>query len=44
VGGAIHSDLINKVYEDPNIKPDEKRQLIDGYYFAMIRWAKLASR
>jgi hypothetical protein len=38
-----HSDLINKVYENPKIDPAQKRQLIDNYYFAMIRMGKIGS-
>lgn len=40
---TIHTDLINKVYENPKIPPAEKRQLIDGYYFAMIRMGQVGS-
>lgn len=40
---TIHTDLINKVYENPKIAPAEKRQLIDGYYFAMIRMGQVGS-
>lgn len=40
---TIHSDLINKVYENPKIDPAQKRQLIDNYYFAMIRMGKIGS-
>lgn len=31
-----HSKLVRDIYKNPNIKPDEKRQLIDSLYFNMI--------
>jgi hypothetical protein len=34
-----HSSLIRNVYKDPQMTPDEKRQLIDGYYYNMIQLA-----
>jgi hypothetical protein len=35
-----HSQLVRAVYKNPDISPDEKRQLIDSTYFEMIEIAK----
>jgi hypothetical protein len=32
-----HSKLIRDVYKAPDMKPQEKRQIIDGLYYAMIQ-------
>ncbi|MHC2164182.1 LPD38 domain-containing protein [Bradyrhizobium ottawaense] len=32
-----HSKLVRDIYKNPTIKPEEKRQLIDGLYFNMIQ-------
>lgn len=37
------SELIKMITKDPDMKPDEKRQLIDGLYFGMIETAKAAN-
>lgn len=35
-----HSQLIRLVYKNPDMTPDDKRQLIDTYYFRMIEIAR----
>ncbi len=35
-----HSKLIRDIYKNPSIPADEKRQLIDGLYYAMIQIGK----
>ncbi len=35
-----HSKLVRDITKNPTIKPDEKRQLIDGLYFNMIEIGK----
>ena len=37
---SVNAHLIRIVYENPNIKPYEKRQLIDGYYYMMASMAR----
>lgn len=35
-----HSKLIRDIYKNPEVPADEKRQLIDGLYYAMIQLAR----
>jgi hypothetical protein len=37
---TTHSQVIRMVHKNPDISADEKRQLIDSYYFRMIELAK----
>ena len=37
---ADHSRLIHMIHQNPELKPDEKRQLIDTLYFRMIELAR----
>lgn len=39
-----HSKLISDIYRNPDIKPDEKRQLIDSYYYSMIQVAQYGNQ
>jgi hypothetical protein len=34
------ASMIRMIYKNPNMKPDEKRQLIDGLYYGMIQSAR----
>ncbi len=36
---ALNQQMIRNTYKDPTIKPDEKRQLIDTFYWRMIEFA-----
>jgi hypothetical protein len=38
------NQVIRGVYKDPDIPPDEKRQLIDTMYFRMIEVAKAGNQ
>lgn len=35
-----HSKLVRDIYKNPKMQPDEKRQIIDGLYYAMIQIAR----
>lgn len=41
---SVNAHLIRTVYENPTIKPYEKRQLIDGYYYMMSAMADQGNR
>lgn len=36
--------IVRMTYKNPDIKPEEKRQLIDGYYYTMVQIAKQGNK
>lgn len=41
---STQNKFVRMVYKNPDIKPDEKRQLIDGVYYSMIESAKAGNK
>lgn len=41
---SVSASVIRNINKDPNMSPDEKRQLIDGKYFFMIKMAKQGAK
>lgn len=40
---STHNQLIRSIYKNPDMKPDEKRQLIDATYYNMIEMTRMGN-
>ncbi len=43
-GLEAQNQTVQKIMQNPDIKPDQKRQLMDGLYFQMIKFANMGNK